>query len=55
MVQDVADSEKYKGIRPRPAVTLIFTRTRMNAPLPNFSTNFRCVRDEVSADEWQAR
>ncbi len=27
----------------------------MNAPLPNFSTNFRCVRDEVSADEWQAR
>ena len=27
----------------------------MNAPLPNFSTHFRCVRDEVSADEWQAR
>ena len=27
----------------------------MNAPLPNFSTNFRCVRDEVSVDEWQAR
>ena len=27
----------------------------MNAPLLNFSTAFRCIRDEVSADEWQAR
>ena len=27
----------------------------MNAPLPNFSTNFRCIRDQVCADEWQAR
>ena len=27
----------------------------MNAPLPNFSTDFRCVRDDVSAEEWQAR
>ena len=27
----------------------------MNAPLPNFSADFRCVKDEVSADEWQAR
>ena len=27
----------------------------MNAPLPNFSTAFRCIRDEVSSDEWQAR
>ena len=27
----------------------------MNAPLPNFSTAFRCVRDEVSSGEWQAR
>ena len=27
----------------------------MNAPLPRFDTNFRCVRDDLSSEEWQAR
>jgi len=27
----------------------------MNAPITNYTTQFRCVRDEVSPAEWQAR
>ncbi len=27
----------------------------MNAPVPRFDTAFRCVRDDVSPEEWQAR
>ena len=27
----------------------------MNAPLTNYTTEFRCIEDEVSPEEWQAR